>query len=249
MAITDTLHKLIKGEFFPITEKFHREQDEPSDYNIMVLGCSNAYGKGLEREQVFDFILKEEIEKHHNITVSNWNLARPGKGPDYCKIVFNRHAPKLKPNLAIFWWPGFNRVFTFNKLMDSTFDNIHNNTFFEFNAHSDHEIVRAYYKYFSSDELEIYNWYYNCYLFVESLAKNLNIDVFHTTPKGGIEITLKKYDLTWGDFGDNIVCIDKIGRFLDKVSKTDGHRGIKTHDALGKNIYKILKEKGYFEKL
>ena len=93
------LKKLLSNEFSKSFNWNYRPISEPSDFNIMTLGCSNAYGAGLEHNEVFDFIIKSEIEKDYNIKVSNWNLGSPGKGPDHCKIIFNEWAPKLKPNI------------------------------------------------------------------------------------------------------------------------------------------------------
>jgi hypothetical protein len=232
------LKEILNGEFSNQVRDF-RPLCERFDFNIMTLGCSNAYGKGLEREQVFDFILKKEIEKHYNITVSNWNLATPGNGSDHCKIIFNEEAPKLKPNLAIFWWPNFSRSFIFNKI-ENKFGGIKG---------KEDLVTKSYIKYISTDEQDIYNWYYNCYLFVKYLAKNLDIKLLHIAPDYPITDFLERNDLTWYDLCDDIIFNNEIAIQIDSVSQTDSHRGLKTHEAFGKGLYKILKEKGYFEKL
>ena len=224
--------------------KHHHPQGNPSDYNIMVFGCSNAKGKGLERSQVFDYILKREIEKHHDLEVTSWNLSLNGKGPDYSKLMFNYWGQRLKPNLVIFWWPNFNRSLFFDKLKDE---------FVEVKALNDYqnELVKSHFAYFSTDEQEIYHWYYNCYLFVENLCKILNIKSIHFSPDlNGMINMKKKYGLNSLDyFGDNIVNVSQVGRPVDKVSENDSHRGPKTHDNIGKGLYKMLKERKYFEKL
>ena len=84
--------------------KHHHPQGDPSDYNIMVFGCSNAYGKGLERSQVFDYILKREIEKHQDLKVTSWNLSMNGKGPDYSKLMFNYWSQRTR-------WPIIIKIF------------------------------------------------------------------------------------------------------------------------------------------
>ena len=50
-------------------------------------------------------------------------------------------------------------------------------------------------------------------------------------------------------FGDNIVNVHQVGRSVDRVSENDSHRGPKNHDNIGKGLYKMLKERKYFEKL
>ena len=42
---------------------------------------------------------------------------------------------------------------------------------------------------------------------------------------------------------------DGIMTFIDTVSDTDKHPGKKSHEQSGKNIYKFLKDKGYFDEI
>jgi hypothetical protein len=237
-----SLKRLLSKKFFTVgknnTANFRQSTFTPSDFNIMTLGCSNAYGQGLKDEEVFDFIIKQEIEKDYNIKVSNWNLGLPGRGPDHCKIIFNEWAPKLKPNLAIFWWPCINRSFIFNKITNE-FGGIKEN---------DNFVTESYIKYISTDEQDIYNWYYNCYLLVENIAKVMDIKLLHIKPlydgnHFDLSEILDDYIDEFNFLPDNIITI------IDRVSDTDGHAGKKSHEQSGKNIYKFLKDKGYFDEI
>ena len=240
--MNESLERLLSKKFFTAetnnTADFRQSTFTPSDFNIMTLGCSNAYGYGLKNEEVFDFIIKQEIEKDYNIKVSNWNLSLPGKGPDHCKIIFNEWAPKLKPNLAIFWWPAIDRSFIFNKIT---------NEFGGIKGKSDF-IIESYRKYISTDEQDIYNWYYNCYLFVENLAKVMDIELLHIRPR----YDGKNFDISdiLGDYINEFNFLpDNTTPLLDRISDTDGHAGKKSHEQSGKNIYKFLKDKGYFDEI
>ena len=225
------LKKILSNAFSKSFNKNYRPISEPSDFNIMTLGCSNAYGAGLKQNEVFDYIIKSEIEKDYNIKVSNWNLGSPGKGPDHCKIIFNEWAPKLKPNIAIFWWPNFSRYFMFNKITNN-FDDIKG---------KDDVVTNSYIKYISTDEQDIYNWYYNCYLLVENISKAMGIKLLHIRPL---------YNNLLDDYAEELNFLpDGIMTFIDTVSDTDKHPGKKSHEQSGKNIYKFLKDKGYFDEI
>ena len=79
----------------------------------------------------------------------------------------------------------------------------------------------------------------------------MNIKSIHFSPDfNGMKYMEKKYGLNSLDyFGDNIVKVGEVGRVVDRVSEKDSHRGPKSHDNIGKGLYKMLKERKYFEKL
>jgi hypothetical protein len=250
------LKKILYGELGKNISEF-RPITEPSDFNIMTLGCSNAYGQGLKDEEVFDFIIKQEIEKDYNIKVSNWNLAQAGKDSDFVKIIFNEYAKKLKPDLTIIWWPNFCRRFMFDKL---------ENKFSTSLPSGRSDFNKFYLKYVSSDEQDIYNWYYNCYLFVEHLSQILDIDILHIAPDAFLYEAFDNHKLNIDEFlsgnlymsgvernveGINFNWNERVGLFyqVDDVSETDYHRGRESHKLSGKGIYKFLKSNGYFKKL
>ena len=53
-----SLKKILSNAFSKSFNKNYRPISEPSDFNIMTLGCSNAYGAGLKQNEVFDYIIK-----------------------------------------------------------------------------------------------------------------------------------------------------------------------------------------------
>ena len=72
-----SLKKILSNAFSKSFNKNYRPISEPSDFNIMTLGCSNAYGAGLKQNEVFDYIIKSEIEKDYNINSFKNNKINP----------------------------------------------------------------------------------------------------------------------------------------------------------------------------
>ena len=56
-----SLKKILSNAFSKSFNKNYRPISEPSDFNIMTLGCSNAYGAGLKQNEVFDYIIKSAL--------------------------------------------------------------------------------------------------------------------------------------------------------------------------------------------
>ncbi len=78
-----------------------REFSDRSEINVISMGCSWTIGMGLPYEYTFSEMFCAMLSEYTGKSVTNWNLAIPGKSNDYMSRVLLNAVPLLKPDIGI----------------------------------------------------------------------------------------------------------------------------------------------------
>ncbi len=87
----------------PLTGYGYRESDFPStaDLNIMTLGCSYAFGYGLNREQTWSQLVADNLCRTLGQSTANWNFGAPGGSNDLIQRQATIMLRKFKPDILL----------------------------------------------------------------------------------------------------------------------------------------------------
>ncbi len=105
-------HEFTEGEVLYNFNSYGYRSDEWVDrkeINVLTVGCSVAFGLGLNREDTYPDIFCRSLSRNLDKSVGNWNLSWPGKSNDYISRIILSAVPFLRPNFVLIGFTAIGR--------------------------------------------------------------------------------------------------------------------------------------------
>lgn len=187
--------------------------------NILILGCSIAFGVGIPKSFRFGEVFSKEFEDS-----VIWNLSWPGVSGDYVSRIALVSIPILKPDICLINFPLFARREYFD-LNGSKFDYRPDR---KPNNLISKNIINNFLN-LSSDYEDYYNFYKN-YNIIENLCKINQCKFLFSIG----QVDTKKHNINFQQFAGAFEKID--------IARDGGHPGILSNEKHAKKFYKKYQE-------
>jgi len=104
-----SINKTLEGFHYQLNEKSLRSNSavftrDPKDYNILIIGCSQTFGVGLNYEDTYGYKLEKQLNAYYadqERSFRIWNAGVPGYSLEQIVGAFEQKTSKLKPDMLI----------------------------------------------------------------------------------------------------------------------------------------------------